>query len=93
MFLLHTRTVLIGHVYKSESSDSLFQNTQAKHRLIRATWSIYVYFIYDVDLLELELDGLHGGGGLHAPVPVRLSDLHHGGCRRRRLKKICIENL
>ena len=29
--------------------------------------------------LELEFHGLHGGGGLDAPGPVSLGDLHHRG--------------
>ena len=33
--------------------------------------------IYRCCYLKLELNGLEGGGGLDAPDPRRLSDLHH----------------
>ena len=42
-------------------------------------------------LLELELHGLEGGGGLHGPGPVNLRDLHHGGRGGGSLKKYYIQ--
>ena len=43
-------------------------------------------------LLELELHGLEGGGGLHGPGPVNLRDLHHGGRGGGSLNKILYSN-